>query len=94
MKKNNQIIFLIFIILSFIVALYCIISFQWGILFSFIFLIVPVILILMILQKLLKQLEISNELNLNLASDIESLKVSVNKIKEDIGEIKEIAKKE
>ncbi|MDD4127735.1 MAG: hypothetical protein PHV39_08630 [Methanomicrobium sp.] len=82
----------ILLILSFIVVLYGAITFQWGLIIFFIYLIVLIILVLFILQKIITHFQVSVETNRQMASDIESLTESVNDIKEDIREIKNLMK--
>lgn len=91
MERNYLILWAV---LCLIVALYGLITLQWGITVSFIFLIVPIILIFEILQKIVKNIETSREVNLKLASDVESLKESINYIQKEISEIKEFKKED
>ncbi|WP_048150145.1 hypothetical protein [Methanolacinia paynteri] len=88
-ERNSLIIFAVFCL---IVIFYGAITFQWGMIFSFIALIIPIFLILIILQKIVEHFRTSQDLNRKLASDLESLKESVSEMKEEITEIKELAK--
>lgn len=91
MERNGLVVL---VILCFIVALYGVTTSQWGLVFSFIWFIVVISLVLAILQKTVKYFETAHDLNRKLAYDIESLKESVDGIKEDIRDIKDIMKKE
>jgi ABC-type transport system involved in cytochrome bd biosynthesis fused ATPase/permease subunit len=88
-ERNSLIILAV---LCLIVILYGAITFQWGIVYSFISLIIPVFLILVILIKIVEYFRASQDLNQKLVSNVESLKESVSEMKEEITEIKEITK--
>ena len=88
-ERNSLIILAV---LCLIVILYGAITFQWGIVYSFISLIIPVFLILVILIKIVEYFRTSQDLNRKMVSDVESLKESVSEMKEEITEIKEITK--
>ena len=88
-ERNSLIILAV---LCLIVILYGAITFQWGIVYSFISLIIPIFLILVILIKIVEYFRTSQDLNQKLVSSVESLKESVSEMKEEITEIKEITK--
>lgn len=92
LKAGERNSLIILAVLCIIVILYGTITFQWGIIYSFISLIIPVFLILIILIKIVEYLRTSQDLKRKLASDVESLKNSVGEMKEEITEIKELTK--
>lgn len=79
---------IVLVILCFIVFLYGAATFQWGLAFSIIWCLVVIVLGLIILKKFLDHIRASAELNRQMASDLESLKNSVDGIKDEISEIK------
>ena len=78
----------ILVILCFVVFLYCAATFQWGLAFSLIWCLVVIVLGLIILKKFLDYIRASAELNRQMASDLRSLKKSVDGIKDEISEIR------
>jgi uncharacterized ion transporter superfamily protein YfcC len=86
MERKNLILLFI---LCLIVVLYGVITFQWGMMLYLIVLIVLIFLILELLYKFGKHIEISKEFERKLTSDIESLNESLNSIKDEIYKRKE-----
>ncbi len=80
-------------ILCLIVILYGAITFQPGLVFTLTYYVVVIGLILVILQKIVEHFQTSEEINKKMASNIESLTVSMSDIKEENREIKDITNK-
>lgn len=89
MKRNSQIIL---IVLFFFLVAYGLITFQWGMVFSLACFIVILILVLVIFQKIREHLWTAGELNRKMALDIESLKESLDTMKDEIAEIKDLVR--
>ncbi|ADN35584.1 acriflavin resistance protein [Methanolacinia petrolearia DSM 11571] len=79
---------IVLIILCFIVVLYGAATFQWGLVFSLIWFLVVIVMVLIILKKFSDYIRSFGKLNRQMASDLRSLKNSVDGMREETGEIK------
>ena len=79
---------IVLVILCFIVVLYGAATFQWGLVFSLIWFLVVIVLGLIILKKFLDHIRAFGKQNRQMASDLRSLKNSVDGMREEIGEIR------